>query len=190
MELNKRTLIGTVGYQLLSNHSIGPILLPEIQKMSWPDHFEVEEMNWGPIAIVQYFQTLEIPFDKVVFLVALERPHRKIGDITIYQWKGGLPSETQIQACIGDAATGVISVENLLVIGEFFKIWPNEVYLLDVEPGPEQAGEFLTDNVLVQVPKILRKLNDLALNNQQSEPVEILSGDTIFSEINHERAKY
>lgn len=190
VELNKRTLIGTVGYQLLSNHSIGPILLPEIQKMSWPKHFEVEEMNWGPIAIVQYFQTLEIPFDKVVFLVALERPHREIGDITIYQWNGGLPSETQIQACIGDAATGVISVENLLVIGEFFKIWPKEVYLLDVEPGPEQAGEFLTDNVLVQVPRILKKLKDLALNNQQSEPVEILTGDTIFSEINDERATH
>jgi len=64
-------------------------------------------MNWGPIAIVQYFQTLETPFDRVIFLVALERPERKMGDISVYQWLGKLPDERQIQACVGDAATGV-----------------------------------------------------------------------------------
>jgi Ni,Fe-hydrogenase maturation factor len=189
--LNKRTLIGTVGYQLLSNHSIGPVLLPQIKEMPWPENVEVEEMNWGPIAIVQYFQTLEIPFDKVVFLVALERPHREIGDINIYQWMGRLPSETQIQACIGDAATGVISVENLLVIGEFFKIWPKEVYLLDVEPGPEQAGEFLTNEIVEQVPIVLKKLNEIVLNGVASlESLYNLTGDTIFNEINEQKGRH
>ena len=119
-------LIGTVGYHLLRNHSVGPILLPQLNKKTWNDKVAIEEMNWGPIAIVQYFQTLEISFDRVIFLVALERLERKIGDITVYQWLGQLPDEKQIQACIGDAATGVISIENLLVIGEFFKIWPKE----------------------------------------------------------------
>ena len=69
MELNKNVLIGTVGYHLLSNHSVGPILLPQIQSISWNGSVTVEEMNWGPIAIVQYFQTLEKPFDKVIFFI-------------------------------------------------------------------------------------------------------------------------
>ena len=66
-------LIGTVGYHLLRNHSVGPILLPQLNKKTWNDIVAIEEMNWGPIAIVQYFQTLEISFDRVIFLVALER---------------------------------------------------------------------------------------------------------------------
>ncbi|TMM57560.1 hypothetical protein FEE95_09385 [Maribacter algarum] len=139
-------------------------------------------MNWGPIAIVQYFQTLEIPFDRVIFLVALERQERKIGDISVYQWLGKLPDEQQIQACVGDAATGVISVENLLVIGEFFKIWPKEVFLVDVEPGPEQAGEHLTDEVKDKIPEILRILEELTLDGEVLMETEKLQGDTLFEE--------
>lgn len=188
MELNKRTLIGTVGYQLLRNHSVGPILLPEIIALPLPSNVVVEEMNWGPIAIVQYFQTLPIHFERVVFLVAIERKGRKIGDIDIFHWKGELPSETQIQACIGDAATGVISVENLLVIGEFFKIWPKEVYLLDVEPGREIAGEHLSKKVMLKVPEILQTLQNLAkrgLENQNS--VGILKGNELFKVTDDEK---
>jgi len=172
---------------MLRNHSVGPILLPKIKIMDWPEMVEVEEMNWGPIAIVQYFQALKVSFDKVVLLVAIERSNRKIGEINIFQWKGGLPSETQIQACIGDAATGVISVENLLVIGEFFKIWPKELYLLDVEPGPEFAGEYLTEKVQQKVPEILKTLKRITLHGVENEDVvNVLKGDELYNEINYE----
>ena len=182
MELNKNVLIGTVGYHLLSNHSVGPILLPQIQSISWNGSVTVEEMKWGPVAIVQYFQTLEKPFDKVIFLVAIERPERKIGDISVFQWMGHLPSEKQIQACVGDAATGVISVENLLVIGEHFKIWPKEVFLVDVEPGAEQAGEHLTAEVDAKIPEILRILEDLGQKPTIVLETKKLRGDTLFEE--------
>lgn len=143
-------------------------------------------MNWGPIAIVQYFQTLKTPFDRVVFLVAIERKGRKIGDIDVFQWKGGLPSDKQIQACIGDAATGVISVENLLVIGEFFKVWPKELYLVDVEPGSEIAGEYLTSQVNVKVPEILETVRSIALNGVGEENcMRQLKGDEIFREMDY-----
>jgi len=179
---NKNMLIGTVGYHLLRNHSVGPILLPQLSAKTWNEKVAIEEMNWGPIAIVQYFQTLKTPFDRVIFLVALERPERKIGDISVYQWLGKLPDEKQIQACVGNAATGVISVENLLVIGEFFKIWPKEVFLVDVEPGPEQAGEHLTPEVEAKVPEILRILEELTVDSAILRKTKKLQGDTLFEE--------
>ncbi|WP_387964009.1 hypothetical protein [Geojedonia litorea] len=189
--MNKRTLIGTVGYHMLRNHSVAPILLPEIQSVNWPDSVEIEEMNWGPIAIVQYFQTLKISFDRVIFLVAIERPNREIGDITIFQWNGGLPTSTQIQACIGDAATGVISVENLLIIGEFFKIWPKDVYLIDVEPGPEQGGEYLTEAVERKIPEILYTLERITLQGiSLEEEVLVLKGDEMFNDMNYENSRH
>lgn len=187
MELNKRTIIGTVGYQLLRNHSVGPILLPQIRELKFQNTVVVEEMNWGPIAIVQYFQTLEIPFERVVFLVAIERKYRNIGDISIFKWEGGLPSETQIQACIGDAATGVISVENLLVIGEFFKIWPKELYLIDVEPGSEVAGEHLSEEVQRKTPEILEIVHRIASQGiTPNDRAGALKGDKLFEEMSHE----
>ena len=173
-------LIGTVGYHLLRNHSVGPILLPRLQSVSWDGCIKVEEMNWGPIAIVQYFQTLKTPFDRVIFLVAIERPDREVGDISLFQWMGHLPDEKQIQACVGDAATGVISVENLLVIGEHFNIWPREVFLVDVEPGKEQAGEYLTAEVDAKIPEILCILEELAEKDEILLETQKLRGDTLF----------
>ena len=181
VELNKKVFIGTVGYHILGNHSVGPVLLPQLKKTDFPDYVSVDELNWGPVAVVQQFQAEEKLYDRVVLLCAIERPARNIGDITIFQWKGGLPNEEQIQACMGDAATGVISVENLLVIGEYFKIWGAEVFLVDVEPGPETAGEQLTEEVENKIPEILSTVNHLAVEGIVGmDSISYLYGDKIF----------
>lgn len=181
MELNKNIFIGTVGYHILSNHSIGPILLPTLKETDWPGQVVVDELNWGPVAVVQQFQALTTPYDRVILLTAIERNQRNIGEITLFRWGGGLPDEKQIQACVGDAATGVISVENLLVIGEYFKIWPKEVFLVDVEPGPEKAGEHLTPEVEEKIPSVLNILKQLTLNEiGRGLDFQYLRGNEIF----------
>lgn len=137
--------------------------------MDWPDGIDVDELNWGPVAVVQQFQVLPRPYQRVILLGAINRAGRAIGDIDVFQWCGGLPEEQQIQACMGDAATGVISVENLLIIGEYFKIWPREVFLIDVEPGAEVAGERLTAEVQAKVPEILETVQQLALYGRAND---------------------
>jgi Ni,Fe-hydrogenase maturation factor len=176
----KKILIGTVGYHNLGNHSLGPALLPMLEKMSWPRNVEVEEMNWGPIAIVQKFQTLDIPYDRVVLLAAIERPGRNIGDVDVFRWMGRLPDEEMIQACVGDAVTGVISVENLLIIGEHFKIWPAETFIVDVEPGPEKAGVEFTNEVQGAVPIIIDTIRQLCVAGNAAVMVyDEIYGDTL-----------
>ena len=175
-------LIGTVGYHNLRNHSVGPLLIEDLRQMEWPYTVTVEEMNWGPIAIVQQFQAMATPYDRVVILTAIERAGREVGAISIYRWMGGLPSPEQIQACVGDAVTGVISAENLLVIGEHFKIWPQEVYLVDVEPGPEQAGPALTPVVEAVVPEILRVVRRIGLQGvTPADRIIPMKGDLLMA---------
>lgn len=182
MESNKKILLGTIGYHLLGNHSIGPILLDKIKEQSWAQEVDVQEMNWGPIAIVQQFQTNKHKYDRVVFFTAIERDGREIGEYTIYKWGGRQPSNTDVQACVGDAVTGVISAENLLIIGEHFGIWPKEVYLFDVQPGPEQAGETLTPEVGVHVTDYLLRMGKLCHEGiHPSDKIDILYGDEIMA---------
>jgi hypothetical protein len=144
--------------------------MPELQEMEWPDTVSLEEMNWGPIAIVQQFQAMSKPYRRVVLVCALQRPHREIGDITCFRWPGILPSDEQIQACIGDAVTGVVSIENLLVIGEHFDIWPDELYILDMEPGPEESGPTLTPQMSEHVPELLKNIRHFSLKNEPEIP--------------------
>lgn len=177
----KNVFIGTVGYHNLRNHSVGPALLPQLQSMRWPAGVEVDEFNWGPIAIVQKFQSMSVPYDRVILLAAIERPTRSIGDITVFKWAGKLPDEELIQRCVGDAVTGVISVESLLIIGEYFKIWPGETFVVDVEPGPEQAGEGFTEAVEQAVPDLILTAQQLAQADSAKLPIfELLHGDTLI----------
>ncbi len=179
----KKIFIGTVGYHNLRNHSIGPALLPQLQKMQWAAGVELDELNWGPIAIVQKFQALPTAFDRVILIAAIERPERKIGDITVYKWMGRLPDEELIQRCVGDAVTGVISVENLLIIGEYFKIWQDDTFVVDVEPGPEEAGEDFTEEMQQAIPELILTLQNLS----SAESIEMINfipmyGDTLIEE--------
>lgn len=177
----KKTFIGTVGYHNLCNHSIGSALLPQLLKLQWPAGVELDELNWGPIAIVQKFQSLPFTFDRVILLSAIERPDRKIGDITIFKWMGKLPDEEMIQRCIGDAVTGVISVENLLIIGEYFKIWTGETFFVDVEPGPEQAGENFTREMQEIIPHLILTLQNLSnYSNKELIKLKPLFGDKLI----------
>ena len=177
----KKVFIGTVGYHNLCNHSIGSALLPKLQEMIWEKGVDLDELNWGPIAIVQKFQSFPSPYDCVILLSAIERPGRKIGDITVFKWMGKLPDAEMIQRCIGDAVTGVISVENLLIIGEHFKIWPTETFFVDVEPGPEQAGEDFTEEVLQAIPDLILTLQNLS-GSDSKELINFkpLFGDTLI----------
>ena len=182
MASNKKTLIGTVGYHILGNHSMPPMLFPHLSALSLPEYIKVDELNWGPVAVVQMFEAETPPFTKVIILCAVEREGREIGEIDVFKWLGKLPDEEQIQACVGDAATGVISVENLLVIGEYFKVWKGEVYLIDVEPGPEVAGEQWTTEMQQAIPDIISTVERLAINGLDDQMnVKYLSGDTIFN---------
>jgi len=161
------------------------MLFHHLKEMIWPDYVKVDELNWGPVAVVQMFQAETPPFEKVIILCAIEREGREIGHIDVFQWKGKLPDEEQIQACVGDAATGVISVENLLVIGEYFKIWKDEVYLVDVEPGPEVAGEKWTAEMEAAIPEVISTLKRLATKGVDNEMnINYLQGDTIFQDEN------
>ena len=179
----KKVFIGTVGYHNLRNHSIGPVLLPQLQKMQWAEGVEVDELNWGPIAIVQKFQSLPTPYDRVILIAAIERPERKIGDITVFKWMGKLPDEELIQRCVGDAVTGVISVENLLIIGEHFKIWTGETFVVDVEPGPEEAGEDFTEEMQEAIPDLILTLQQLSdTGNTELINFKALYGDTLIQE--------
>ena len=62
------------------------------------------------------------------------------------------------------------------------EIWPEEVFLVDVEPGVEQAGEHLTAEVDAKIPEILRILEDLAEKQDIVLDTKKLRGDTLFEE--------
>ena len=76
-----------------------------------------------------------------------------------------------------------LDTTTIIVFGEYFKIWPKEVFLVDVEPGPEVAGENLTTEVAENVPDILKLVQHLAVEGtDDTDLVDILRGNELFNE--------
>jgi hydrogenase maturation protease len=134
-----RTLIGGVGYENLRDGSVGPVVIAELGAEGWPAEVELEDLSYGPIAVMQRLQDADPRFDRLVLVSAVRRGRRP-GTVTAYAWNGTLPAEVEIQARVAEAVTGVISLDNLLIVAGFFEALPQEVQVVEVEPEDEGWG--------------------------------------------------
>jgi len=134
-----RVLVSGIGYSNMSDLSFGRVLYGEMAEMSWPDHVHVEDLNFGPVMIYQWLEESPIKFDKVVLVSAANRG-REPGTLEVYAWDGVLPDNAGIQACIGEAVTGVLSLENLLIVCKHFGVLPADVTIIEIEPQNVDYG--------------------------------------------------
>lgn len=136
-----RIFIGGVGYPFLRDMSVGPVYVPQLQKQDWPAGVEIDDLNvGGPIAAVHRFREV-LPYERVIIFGAVRR-EREIGQIYLYRWDEQLPDPQDIQDRVSEAVTGVISLDNLLIIGGYFTIWPpGGMVVVEFEPRDEEWGE-------------------------------------------------
>src|SRR5215470_15548700 len=164
-----RTLIGGVGYSYLRDGSLGPLAVVTLAAEPWPDGVLVEDLSYGPIAVMQRLQDADPPFDRLV-LVAAVRRGRAPGRVTVYRWDRRLPDAEEIQARVAEAVTGVISLDNLLVVVGFFKALPPDVLVLEVEPEDEGWGEGLSPAVEAAWERAMDTVRELAVDEWVPRP--------------------
>lgn len=144
-----RSLIGIVGYyQFVRGYPLGPELMARLQLGPWPAGSEVREMNWGPIAIVQDLQAGATRWDRVVLVGATDRGLPN-DTVTCRRWTGGALDATEVQRRVFEAVTGVISLDNLLVIGAHFGVWPDELYTVEVQATEHSLSDFVLEEIEV-----------------------------------------
>ncbi len=128
-----RTTIGIVGYYgFVRGYPLGPELMERLRALTWPSDIDIREMNWGPVAIVQDFQASADKPDRVVLVGALDRG-LAAGTVSCRRWAGGQLDAQAVQRRMFEAVTGVISLDNLLVIGAHFGIWPAETFSVELQ---------------------------------------------------------
>jgi hydrogenase maturation protease len=156
-----RTLIGGVGYWFLRDGSLGPAIAVELAQERWPHEVAVEDLSYGPIAVMQRIQDVRPPFERLVLVSAVRRG-RVPGTVFVYRWDGRLPDEDEVQARVAEAVTGVISLDNLLAVVGFFGALPEEVLIVEVEPEDEGWGEGFSAAVEAARPRVLETVRELA----------------------------
>lgn len=170
-----RTLVGGVGYRYLRDFSVGPLLSDVLAGESWPPHVVVEELSYGPVAVSQRLQEADPPFGRLVVAGAVRRG-RPPGTVTAYRWDGALPRPEEIQERVAEAVTGVVHLDNLVIVCGALGPLPDEVVVVEVEPEVEAMGEEMTAAVRSGFQEALRRVRALAVGEEAPPPATPLGG--------------
>jgi len=151
-----RVLIGGVGYHNLRDASLGPMLIDQLRGLEWPTGVELEDLSYGPIGIMHNLDSRE-PYDRLVLVAGVQRG-RDAGSVHSYCWEGHLPAEDEVQARVAEAVTGVVSLDNLLIIGTWFRKLPPEAMVIEVESVEEDWGPGFSDAVARAIPAVIEAI--------------------------------
>jgi hydrogenase maturation protease len=133
-----RVLVGGVGYRFLRDESVGLYITDRLAPRAG-DGLEVEDLGYHAVGLAQNLQD-RAPYDRMV-LVSGVRRGREPGTIESYRWDRVLPSPDEIQTYVGEAAVGMISLDGHLIVCGAFGGLPDDVRVVEVEPGEEGWGE-------------------------------------------------
>ncbi len=139
------TLIGIVGYTpVLDCYPLGPRLMSKLER-SFDDRSDIaiENMTWGPIHIVQRFQDPDVSPPKRLILIGNAATSRKPGNVDAYRWAGGSLPNLVVQERVYEAVTGIVDIENTLVIGDHFGIWPKDCFSVEVDMQTDAFGRMV-----------------------------------------------
>jgi hydrogenase maturation protease len=145
-------LVGGVGYRNLRDGSVGIHVIERLAERAC-DGVEVEDVSYHPVGLSQNLQ--ERPdYDRVVLVAAVARG-RLPGTVVAYRWDGRLPDDEEVQARVSEAVTGVISLDNTLIVCGALGGFPDDVRVVEVEPASEEWGEELSPEIEERLPEIV-----------------------------------
>jgi len=138
-------LIGIVGYSpVIDNYPLGPQLMDGLKARLENRHdVAVENMTWSPIHVVQRFQDEGAIRPKRAVLIGAAAVSVAPGRVRGFRWTGGKVPGAAMQERIYEAVTGVVDLENTLIIGTHFDVWPDEVFCVEIDLPADTFGKMV-----------------------------------------------
>ena len=149
-----RVLIGGVGYRWMRDGSFGLVASDEMARLEWPPGVEVADLGYGAIYAAQDLADARPPYSRVILLAGVERG-REPGRIYRYRWEGTACDPDELQARIREAGAGVIDLDHLFAIGQYFNAWPSDVVVIELEPIDASGGDGLSPEAAALLPQAI-----------------------------------
>lgn len=175
-----RVLIAGIGYRNLRDHSIGVAVTDHLATRNWRAaaagqplrDVVVEDLSYSPIAVVWRLEDEPAAhrFQRTILVSGVSRGGARIpGTITAYRWDRVLPPPEEVQRAVCDAVTGVIFLDNTLVVAQHFGVLPEDVIVVEVEPLAHEFGDTFSAPVAGIFDQVADLVATLAIDDKAAD---------------------
>jgi hydrogenase maturation protease len=164
------TLVGAIGYRNLRDHSAAFAVLERLEEANLGRDVVLEDVSYNPIALVQWLDSRPAAarFGRVILISGIAREGRIPGTVTVREWDRQLPPDDLIQQAVAEAVTGIISLDNSLIIAGYFGTLPAAVTILEIEPQDHAFGAELSAPVARAVAEAVARVRELTGSTERA----------------------
>ena len=163
----RRVLVGGVGLPWLRDLDFGTQFIRRIEGEEWPDGVRVEDLSYSAHRVLHLLQ--EFRPHKVVLVGAMPRDVDPPGTIRRYVLDLTPPSDEDVTERLAEAIGGVIDLDHTLAVVRYWKGFPADTVVIEVEPGDRSFGLGFSDEVEAIVDPVLAMIREeLGMNGLEA----------------------
>lgn len=155
-----RVLVGGIGLPWMRDLDFGTQFVRRVGDLDWPDDVVVEDLSYAAHRVLHLLQ--EMRPAKVVLVGAMPRGAGPAGGIRRYPLDMTPPPDEEVHARLADAAGGTIDLDHTLAVVRYWKGFPDDTVVIEVEPADLNFGLGFTDAVEAAIEPVLAMVRDEA----------------------------
>jgi hydrogenase maturation protease len=153
-----RVLVGGIGLPWMRDLDFGTQFIRRVEDLDWPDDVLVEDLSYAAHRVLHLLQ--DVRPDKIVLVGAMPRELDPAGTIRRYPLDLTPPPDEEVQARLGDAGGGTIDLDHTLAVGRYWKVFPEDTVVIEVEPADKTFGLGFTDSVEEAMDQVLAMVRE------------------------------
>lgn len=153
-----RVLVGGIGLPWLRDLDFGTQFIRRIRELEWPDDVLLEDLSYSGHRVLHTLQDL-MP-GKVVLVGAMPRDIDPPGTIRRYVLDQTPPSDQEVADRMGEAVGGIIDLDHTLAIVNYYKGFPQDTVVIEVEPADRAFGLGFSSEVEAVVEEVLAMVRE------------------------------
>lgn len=133
-----RVLVGGIGLPWLRDLDFGTQFLRRVRDLDWPDDVLLEDLSYSAHRVLHTLQDLSP--SKVVLVGAMPRDVDPPGTIRRYVLDQTPVSDEEVADRLGEAVGGIIDLDHTLAVVNYWKGFPDDTVVIEVEPADRAFG--------------------------------------------------
>ncbi len=151
-------LVGGIGLPWLRDLDFGTQFIRRIEHLDWPEGVVLEDISYAAHRVMHFLQEL-LP-GKVVLVGAMPREVDPPGTIRRYPLDLTPPPDDEVQERLAEAAGGIIDLDHTLAVCRYWKVFPQDTVVIEVEPADRAFGLGFSEEVETSVDPILAMVRE------------------------------